>query len=174
MIRTLYTSLVLSLLLTSTAAAGAASLKVKPASPHVQVETFEYRRVATRNWLGCWHWDVLQGTGWFRATWYHLIDLVAGDKGSLGELALGWYEWYCGAQIDQYNAVTFTWTDPADATRVYRGAFSIAPDSDATSDVVGCELVAPDDEWNALSCTTAHAALDDADITIVLELPGLP
>lgn len=159
----------LILLIALSSPASAASLRVEASSPNVTVETFEFRRVATRSWLGCWHWDVLQGTGWFRATWHHLVELVAGSA----ELPYGWYEWYCDARIDQYNAVRFTWTDPADAARVYRGSFMIEPGSVATDDVVGCELVAPADEWNHITCTAAHVALDEADVEIRLELLDL-
>ena len=71
---------------------------------------WEYRELSTRSrwWLGCWSYDVLQGTGWFPSTWYQYIDPTE-DNGQL------FYQTdrtaracYCDVQPDEFNSLTLT------------------------------------------------------------------
>ncbi len=158
--------------LTSTAAA--TTLIVEPVTPGITVDRIEYRFVSTRDWLGCWQWDVLQGSGWFRATWWHETDLEADGDSFVAELERNWYAQYCDARMDEINGVWFTWTNPEDPTDTYQGRFTIDPTGEGDTDAVTCALTDADSDWNNFECGTAAVEVTPAgDVAIALELIGL-
>ena len=64
--------------------------------------SMQYREQSTRNFLpGCYHYDVLQGSGWFPATFYQDIEPKTYDQGIQYEIPKrSWLARYCGAETD--------------------------------------------------------------------------
>jgi|GEM_PF-7038389 len=167
--RTLVVIATLATLTTAPGAATADTLTVTSSSPTVTAERFEYRRVSTRvwyPWVGCWTYDVLQGSGWFPTTWYH--DEAFDADGSV-ELSRNWVENYCAAEMDEINGAWFTYTDPQLPGRVLRGNFRVVPGA-GTSDAVTCRVTDTANTYRNFECTDATAAIDERDVAVRIDI----
>jgi hypothetical protein len=113
---------------------------------------WNYREMATRTVIGCRQWDVLQGTGWFQATWH--IDYTPVAQGNVysvthkQKLAAK----ICAAKMDQYNRVRME-------AGSLRGSFSVIPDGFANETSISCRPNPEAEEYNNLACDEAHVAV---------------
>lgn len=114
-----------------------------------------YREVATRTFLGCRQWDVLQGTGWFQATWHTEYTPVLEDHDTYTvtprqNLAAK----ICAAKMDAYNSVRVEAGD-------LRGFFPINPDGQSSETEVTCRPNPEGSEYDSLVCDEAHVAVSE-------------
>jgi hypothetical protein len=141
----------------STPAAAATTFEFIPDTEGLVPVLWNYREVATRTVIGCRQWDVLQGTGWFQATWYS--DYTPALQGSVytvtpkPKLAAK----ICAAKMDQYNSVRMEAGD-------LRGSFSIHPDGLASETSISCRPNPEGTEYTSLSCDEAHVFVPENGI----------
>ncbi len=156
----------------STALAG--TLILEPTSPNLVPAGLEYRFDATRKWPGCFHYDILQRTGWYPAVWHHTSSFVSNDGDYEDNVNRNWKERYCGAALGLYNYVQVVWTDPNDPSHTYQGVLQVDMRGTATTDEVTCTLADPTSPWNAIECEMALVSLPSkGETTIVVHLDGL-
>jgi len=143
----------LSLLaLLSTPAAAATTFEFVSEQNAVVPVLWNYRELATRTVIGCRQWDVLQGSGWFQATWY--TDYTPLAEGNVYKVKhqqkLG--PKICAAKMDQYNSVRVE-------AGALRGSFSVNPDGFANETSVTCRPNPAGSEYDNLVCDEAHVAV---------------
>lgn len=153
----------------------AETLIVEPTSPNLTPTTFEYRYDATRGWLGCYSYDVLQGTGWYPSVWRHEQDFTPYD----GDFEVTWNrtfaERYCNATIGEYNNyVRVVWTNPNDPSETYSGVVLVENAGESTTDEVTCRLRDASDSYNALECDRSVISLTSGEPAyLVVHVEGL-
>ena len=135
----------------------AGTLIVVPSDENLVALQWTYREVSTRNWFGCWWWDVLQGAGWFPATWYQDIEPEVEDGTYSFTTRDNLHARYCNAQMDSTNRIRLAVHDE-DETILLQGGFSVIPDGDSQEAVIRCVPTDTQDEWNSLACEDAHVA----------------
>jgi hypothetical protein len=135
--------------LLSTPAAAATTFEFIPNAEGLAPVLWNYREVATRTVIGCRQWDVLQGTGWFQATWYS--DYAPTRQGSAYMVTLKpkLAAKICAAKMDRYNSVRMEAGE-------LRGSFSINPDGLASETSISCRPNPEGTEYTSLSCDEAH------------------
>lgn len=153
--------------------ASANTLVVEPTSENVVIENFEYRYDAVRRWVGCWQYDILQGSGWYPSAWYHTAEMTYVDGDYQAKFQPTLLERYCAAEMTYLNYVQIVWTDPNDASRVYRGVMQIDARGATAFDEVSCVLADPESPYNAIECERAYVNLSARTATIVLHIDGL-
>ena len=141
----------------------------------VDVDTMQWREQTTRRWLpGCQWYDVLQGSGWFPATFYYDFAAVEEDEATY----LFTFEQrkplatYCGAKTDNVaNYISFTIATTDHDQRIYGGIPFEVSDShpDQTVEVI-CQLV-EDNYGPQVNCERALLADDDELEIVVYWLP---
>jgi hypothetical protein len=140
--------------LLSSPALAATTFEFIPDHPELIPALWNYREVATRTVIGCRQWDVLQGTGWFQATWY--TDYTPVAQGNVytvtpkQKLAAK----ICAAKMDPYNSVRMEAGE-------LRGSFSIHPDGFASETRISCRPDPEGSEYNSLVCDEAHVAVPE-------------
>lgn len=164
---------VLAVLIGGTSVASANTLVIEPTSSNLVPLTFDYRFDATRRWLGCYQYDVLQGSGWYASAWYHTATLTQVDGDYEARFQRTWQERYCAADMGPYNYVNFVWTSPSDSTLQYRGVMQIHAGASASVDEVTCRLIDPTSPYNAIECDAAEVSFAGPRTTIIVHLDGL-
>ncbi len=149
-------------------------LIVEPSSPDLTPESFDYRFDATRRWLGCYSYDVLQGSGWYPAVWHHTAAFTPADGDFEVELRRSWSERYCAAELGINNYVQVVWTNPADPTQVHRGVLQVEANGTDKVDEVSCSLVDSSNPWNAIECERASVNVSGSgDAYIIIHFSGV-
>jgi hypothetical protein len=148
-----FQALCLAALLTTPAAA-ATTFEFIPENPELVPVLWNYREMATRTVIGCRQWDVLQGTGWFQATWYS--DYTPVLQGSFYTVTLKQKlaAKICAAKMDQYNSVRMEAGE-------LRGSFSINPNGVASETSISCRPNPEGTEYTSLSCDEAHVSVPE-------------
>jgi hypothetical protein len=115
---------------------------------------WNYREMATRTVIGCRQWDVLQGTGWFQATWH--TEYTPEADGNVyrvtptPKLAAK----LCAAKMDQYNRMRVE-------AGALRGSFSVIPDGFASEASIICRPRPEGTEYDNLVCEDAHVSVPE-------------
>lgn len=140
------------MVLLSSPAMAATTFEFIPDHPELVPALWNYREVATRTVIGCRQWDVLQGTGWFQATWYSDYEPTAqgGVYSVTPRQKLG--AKICAARMDQYNSVRME-------AGPWRGSFSIHPDGLENETSITCRVHPEKPEYESLVCDEAHVAV---------------
>lgn len=163
-----------ALIVGSSSTALANTLIIEPTSANLVPVSFEYRFDAARKWLGCFQYDVLQGSGWYPGAWYHTANFTPVDGEYEAEFSRTWTERYCAATMGIYNYVQIEWTNPNDPSEVYHGVMQIDAGGSQPFDEVTCKLADPSSPWNAIECQTAAVSFSGkGDATILINLVGL-
>lgn len=147
---TSFRALGLMVLLSSPAAA--TTFEFIPDHPELVPVLWNYREMATRTVIGCRQWDVLQGTGWFQATWYSDYAPAFQGKAYTVTPKQSLAAKICAAKMDQYNSVRME-------AGSLRGSFSINPDGIASETSISCRPDPEASEYETLVCDEAHVAV---------------
>ena len=145
--------------------AHAATLIVSTGSDYVAAVDWEYRSVATRHWLGCWQYDVLQGSGWYPSTYYNTYTPEQSGYDYRFTTDSGFWRNYCAAQMDQYNHVRLQYQG-IDGT-LYQGSFRVIPDGDSRETNIECWIDESRDSYNQLDCDDPHVIWSNSGTTTI-------
>jgi hypothetical protein len=114
------------------------SLVVRPLTAGLQPQQWHYVETATRKVIGCYDYDVLQGSGWYLATWRRTYDFVAAASGPTVNLQRTLRASACAARMAPFNEVTVSL---ATAAGPVEGFFRVLPTGATASAAVTCTKV---------------------------------
>jgi hypothetical protein len=115
---------------------------------------WSFREVATRTVIGCRQWDVLQGTGWFQATWHTEYTPEAQENVYRVTPKQKLAAKICAAKMDPYNRVR------VEAGEL-RGSFALIPDGFASETSIVCRARPEGTEYDNLVCDEAHVSVPE-------------
>lgn len=121
---------------------------------------WQYREIAKRTWLpGCYLYDVLQGSGWFPATFYKDVEPDVSFDGQTYTYITGnrsWHAGYCGAEMDTVGNYVFLDVLDDSQALVASGTFNVIGLGDSQHAQVHCRIQdQPDWDVNLVLCNDA-------------------
>jgi len=164
----------LLLLLSSAAYSRPKSVTVMFEEPTMVFHSLQLREQTTRALLpGCTWPDVLQGTGWFPATFYSDIQPTLIDPNTVNyklvkrsALAV-----YCGAVTDNVaNYISFLYPIVDTGRDAYGGIPLTLGTSDQAHAVVECQYMLAENEEHGQFYCDAASLKSDGDLTITVRL----
>ncbi len=135
------------------------ALSIAPDASGIVPSTWEYRELSTRNIFGCNDYDILQGTGWFPATWYKTYPFMAAGDTFVVNLEHTFRAFLCAAQMDPYNSVYVERVDAGAVGGKLAGRFGVVPDGTSGETTITCMRNPSGDPDRTLTCEDAHVRL---------------
>lgn len=104
---------------------------------NLTLKDWEYREISTRSgwYLGCWEYDFLQGSGWFRSTWRQEIAPISNGNATNTvsyEVQRTSRANYCNSMPDEINFIDLEYA--LDDGTVLEGYARIVPDETQESE----------------------------------------
>ena len=146
--------LILAITATVSSFASAISFEFAPDRSELVPTAWTQREVSTSGILGCRQWDVLQGTGWFPATFYTEYTPVLNNGIYRVEHKQKWTAKFCAAKMDAYNTVRLEMRSDLVEEGLLRGFFHINPNGISNETTINCRFN-PASTYDTLSCDEA-------------------
>ncbi len=147
--------LILANLLAISPLASAISFEFAPDRSELVPTVWTQREVSTRGILGCRQWDILQGTGWFPATFYTEYSPSLSNGIYRVEHKQKWPAKLCAAKMDAYNTVRLEMRSDLVEEGLLRGFFHINPNGISNETTINCRFN-PASTSDTLSCDEAQ------------------
>jgi hypothetical protein len=144
------------------------SLVVKPLTAGLAPQQWHYVETATRKVVGCYDYDVLQGSGWYLATWRRTYGFAAASAAPTVNLERTLRAAACAARMSPLNEVTVSLSTTAGPVD---GFFRVLPTGSTSSAAVTCKKV--DSSFvDELGRTRTASRLDCTDAAVKLPTSG--